>query len=312
MSYLEDRRLMVKIATMYYEQGATQSEIAKNVGVSRSLVSKYLTKSKQLGIVEIIIHDEEEHPFTGLETKLERKYGLREVVCVPFSESDQSKKHLGEAASKYLLRMVKDGQIIGVSAGTTLDEVAAAMSSSQYFPELTFVPLVGGMGDERVDIHANHIAATFAERLQAKYRLLHAPVLLDSREAKDIIINQSSIRKVCDTGKQSHIAVVGIGGTPEHSTMVKSYLNHGIEDDPDYRDVVGDICYNFINEKGEPVENDWNEKCVSLDLDSLRQIPLVIGTAAGEEKVEAIRAALRGKLIHVLITDEVTAKALLE
>ncbi|MBT2216029.1 sugar-binding transcriptional regulator [Virgibacillus dakarensis] len=312
MSFLDDRRLMTKIARMYYEEGITQSEIAKTIGVSRSLISKYLTRSKKLGLVEIIIHDDENHPFTGIESKVERKYGLREVVCVAHTENDNSKGQLGIAASKYLLRMIRDGQTIGVSSGTTLHEVANAMSSSQYFPNLRFISLVGGMGDERADIHANQIVAKLADSLHAKYHLLHAPVQVDSKEAKEIIINQSSIKNIFDMGSQSDIAVVGIGGTPEHSTMVKSYLHYGLEEDFHYDDVVGDICYNFINENGEAASNDWNEKSISLDLNKLKKIPLVIGVAAGKEKVEAIKAALRGKLIHVLVTDEITAKALVD
>ncbi|WP_010531683.1 sugar-binding transcriptional regulator [Lentibacillus jeotgali] len=312
MSFLDDRRLMVKIAHMYYEEGTTQSEIAKTIGISRSLVSKYLTKSRELGIVEIIIHDEGSHPFTGLESKVEQKYGLREVVCVPHSENGNSKSQLGAAASKYLLRMVRDGQIIGVSSGTTLYEVAAAMSSSQYFPDLSFVSLVGGMGDRRLDIHANQIVAQFAESLQAKYRLLHAPVLVDSKEAKEVIINQSSIKNVLDIANQANTAIVGIGGTPEHSTMVKSYLGRELDSNFEDEGIVGDICYNFIDENGEPVDNEWNEKSISLTLNQLKHIPLVIGVASGKEKVKAIRAALRGNLIHVLITDDATAKELLD
>lgn len=312
MSFLEDKRLMVKIAHMYYEEGATQSEIAKVIGVSRSLISKYLTRSRNLGIVEIIIHDHDSHPFTGLESKVEKKFGLRELVCVPDMESDSSKSNMGTAASKYLLRMIKDGQTVGISSGTTLHEVAMAMSSSQYFPKLRFVSLVGGMGDQRVDIHANQIVAKLAESLQAEHRLLHAPVQVDSKEAKKIIIDQSSIKDVFEIGSKANIAVVGIGGTPEHSTMVKSYLNQQLKDDSQYDDIVGDICYNLINKNGEVVANDWNEKSISLDLKKLKEIPLVIGVAAGQEKVKAIKAALRGNLIHVLITDESTARALLD
>lgn len=311
MSFLEDRRLMVKIAHMYYEQGLKQSEIANTIGVSRSLISKYLTKSRELGIVEIIIHEEDTHPFTGLESKLEDRYGLREVVCTHSNEGESSKPKLGIAASEYLLRMVRDGQTVGVSSGTTLFEVAKSMSSSQYFPDLRFVPLVGGMGDERVDIHANQIVAKLADSLQARYKLLHAPVLVDSKEAKDIIADQSSIKSIFDMGRNADIAIVGIGGTPEHSTMVKSYL-HQTSEEFEYGNLAGDICYNFIDDNGEVASNAWNDKVIALDLEYLKQIPLVIGVASGKEKVKAIKAALKGELIHVLITDDETAKELLD
>ncbi|MFH0347659.1 sugar-binding transcriptional regulator [Bacillus vallismortis] len=312
MNLPEDNRLFVKIAHMYYEEGHNQSQIAEEIGVSRSLISKYLSKARDLGIVEIIIHDDMIHPYRKLEGKVERLYGLREVVCIPNLGGESSKSRLGSAACKYLLRVMRDGQTIGVSAGTTLYEVAKAMTSSQPYPSVTFVPLVGGMGNERVDIHANHIVAKLAESLQAHYKLLHAPVMVDSKEAKDIFMRQTSIQDIFNQSAKSHIAIVGIGGTPEHSTMVKSYLGQEHQEYFDHTDVVGDICYNFIDENGRSSLSSWNERVIALELDQLREIPLVIGVACGLEKVQAIKAALEGKLVHVLVTDEQTAQALLD
>ncbi|MBE5098456.1 MULTISPECIES: sugar-binding transcriptional regulator [Priestia] len=312
MNLPEDSRLLVKVAHMYYEEGATQSQIADEVGVSRSLISKYLSKARDLGIVEIIIHDDKIHPYRQLEGKIERLYGLREVVCIPNLGGESSKSRLGAAASKYLLRVLKDGQTVGVSAGTTLHEVAKALSSPQSYPSVTFVPLVGGMGNERMDIHANHIVAQLAESIQAQYKLLHAPVVVDSKEAKEVFMRQNSILNVFELATQSDIAIVGIGGTPEHSTMVKSYLGQDCQGYFDQGDIAGDICYNFINTKGQSADSSWNEKVITLDLDKLKEIPLVVGVACGIEKVQAIKAALEGRLIEVLITDEETAKALLD
>ncbi|MRH41517.1 sugar-binding transcriptional regulator [Aquibacillus halophilus] len=312
MAYLEDKRLLVKVAHMYYEKGEKQSEIAETIGVSRSLISKYLTKAKELGIVEIIIHDADTHPLMPLELLVEQKYNLREVICVPSIEEEDSKGRLGLAASKYLLRMIKGNETIGVSSGTTLYQFAESMNTAQPYKNLKFVPLVGGVGDERVDIHANHIVAKSAESLGAQYHLLHVPVMVDSKEAKEIIINQSSIKNIFQMGSQADIAVVGIGGTPKHSTMVKSYLSQGNQVEFDDSDVVGDICYNFIDKDGNASKNYWNEKVVSLDLNKLKKIPLVIGVASGKEKIEAIKAALHGKLVHVLITDEITAEGLVQ
>lgn len=234
------------------------------------------------------------------------------MVCLPETEQGNIKAQLGAAASKYLLRMIRNNQVIGVSSGTTLYEVATAMTSSQYFSNVCFVPIVGGMGDERLDIHANHIVAKLAEALKANYHLLHAPVVVDSKETKEIILKQSSIKNTLEMGNQADVALVGIGGSPKHSTMVKSYKDYGIIDDLNEKEIAGDICYNFINDEGNLIENEWNEKTISADINKLKNIPLVIGVAAGEEKVRGIKAALCGELIHVLITDEITAKLLLE
>ncbi|MCM3790212.1 sugar-binding transcriptional regulator [Domibacillus indicus] len=312
MTFIEDRRSLVKMAHMYYEEGATQSEIAKEMGVSRSLISKYLAKAKEQGIVEIIIHDDIIHPFRQLEMQVERSYGIREVICIPSFGGESSKSRLGAAAAKYLLRVMQDGQTIGISSGTTLYEFAKALTTSQEYPSVVFVPLVGGMGNERVDIHANHIVATLARQCRAQYKLLHTPVMVDSKEAKEVFKQQSSIKSVFDLAEKADIAVVGIGGKPQHSTMVKSYLGEEYQNLFAGQQDVGDICYNFINEDGSASKNAWNDRIIAFDVEKLKDLPLVIGVASGKEKIKAIKAALKGRLIEVLITDEETAQALLE
>jgi DNA-binding transcriptional regulator LsrR (DeoR family) len=310
--FKQDKRILVKIAQMYYEEGATQSEIAEKIGISRSLVSKLLTKARDEGIVEIIIHDEHIHQFRNLERKIERLYDLREVVCVESVGKEASKKQLGEAASEYLHRVIRDGQIIGMSSGTTLNEVAKAINSVQLYPTATVVPLVGGMGNERVDIHSNSIVSKVGNAFQSKYELLHVPVMVDTKEAREVLIRQPSIRSIFQLAEQSHIAIVGIGGRPEDSTMVKSYMGSDHLQITTDHEIVGDICYNFINKFGKPVKNAWNDRVIAIELEKLKTIPLIIGVASGLEKVQAIIAALEGSLIHVLITDEATGNALIE
>ncbi|AKU32207.1 sugar-binding transcriptional regulator [Bacillus altitudinis MN12] len=312
MTFHDERRLLIKVAHMYYEEGATQSKIAEAVGVSRSLISKYLAKAREAGIVEIIIHDEVNQQYGSLERKIERKYGLREVVCVESLSQETTKSRIGAAAAGFLLKVMKDGQVIGFSSGTTLHEMAKALTSVQHFPSVTFVPLVGGVGNEDVDIHANYIIGRCSEALKSKCEFLHVPVMLDTKEAKDVLIRQPSIKKVIELGESSNIAVVGIGGVPQHSTMVKSYMTSGEEDILQAKDVAGDICYNFIDHKGEVYPHPWNDRVMGISPQKLKEIPLVIGVAGGEEKIEAIRAALEGGLIHVLITDEQTGDALLK
>jgi deoxyribonucleoside regulator len=311
MALQENRRILIKVAQMYYDEGATQSEIAEKVGVSRSLISKYLTMARELGIVEITIHDEHDQQYRKLERKIERLYDLREVVCIDSVGLESSKKQLGEAAANYLLRMVKDGQIIGVSSGTTLYEMAKALNSPQIYPSVTVVPLVGGVGNERVDIHANSLVAKMGDSLQANYELLHVPVMVDSKEAKEVLMRQPTIQKTIQLAEKSNIAVVGIGGSPEHSTMVKSYLGSDHQEITQDEGIVGDICYNFINKFGKSIPNTWNDRVIAMDLEKLKKIPLVIGVASGLEKVNSIKAALEGNLVHVLVTDEATANALL-
>lgn len=312
MGYSDDRRLLVEIATMYYKDGERQEDIAKKISISRSLVSKYLAKARNLGLVEIIIHDDLVNPYKKLEDQVRRKYGLDEVICVASTGTESLVQRLGTAGSRYLSRVIQPHHNVGVSAGTAVREVAENFSTKNYLTHVKFIPLVGGLGQEHMNLQANVVCEIFAKRCGATAVELHAPITVDTANAKKIFLEQTFIKKVFDQARKVDISVVGIGGEPVYSTMTKAYLKEepGFQSDLAIDEIVGDICYNFINKDGELIEGVWNSRVLSIGFDDLRKIPKKIAVAGGKEKVEGIRAALCGKLVNVLITDEDAAKAL--
>lgn len=313
MAYSDDTRLLIEIAHMYYEEGAKQIDVAKKYNISRSLVSKYLSKARDIGIVEIVIHDEQLHPYRQLEERLKRVFSLKEVICIAPTGESQLSKRLAGAAEKYLVRILRPDSIVGVSAGTTVKAVADAFTTNLHMPQVTFVPMVGGLGSDHTNFQANVICEMFAKQTGGVRTELHAPVVVDSVEAKAVFMEQSFIRDGFNLAKQAEIALVGIGGEPVYSTMLKHYFNEVDEEIVETDSlVVGDICYNFIDSDGDLFECAWNQRVLSISLEDLRKIPEVIGVAGGQGKINGIHAAIKGQLIDTLVTDATTAKALLK
>ena len=315
MSYSDDARLLTEIASMYYEEGAKQSEVAKKFNISRSLVSKYLAKARSLGLVEIIIHDDLFLPYRLLEEKLVEKFGLTEVICIAPAAAEMLNKRIGIAAGKYLSRILKGDETIGVSAGMVVHEAAQNFLPKNQMENIRFIPLVGGLGQEHTALQANVVCEIFARKSGGAVLELHAPITVDSAEAKKVFMAQSFIKNVFDKGKKADIALVGIGGLPAYSTMTKAYLPNEevpLRKELSAGNVSGDICYNFIDEEGKLADCTWNDRVLAISLAELKKIPKRIGVSGGKEKVSGIRAALKGNLVNVLITDEETAKTLLD
>lgn len=112
---------------------------------------------------------------------------------------------------------------------------------------------------------------------------------------------------------QADVAVVGIGRPAPGSILMQSGIITNKElEQLQQRGAVGDIILRFFDADGQPVKHKINSRIIGLDLDQLKQIPRVIGVAGGADKLEVIRAALRGKLIDVLVTDDETTVRLLE
>ena len=312
MSLADDKRLLVEIASLYYEQNKTQEEIAQKMNISRSLVSKFLAKARNEGIIEFTINDQFAGPYRELEEQLKEKYGLEEVVCVESTDQHFQGKVLGLAAAKYLSRILKSHDVVAVSSGTTVHEAAENFSKQHQLPNVKFIPLVGGLGTEHLTIQSNRVCELLATNSGGRSVELHAQITLDDIEAKQVLMKQSFIKKVLDAAEAADVALVGIGGTPEFSTLTNAYLPEKIDNDPEYSQekIAGDICYNFIDHAGKVAKCSWNDRVVSIELNKLKKIPSRIGVSGGHKKLSGIKAALNGQLINVLITDEKTGREL--
>src|SRR5690625_3175815 len=114
----EDKRLIVKVAKLYYFDGMTQAEIARKIGVSRPIVSKMLAKAREDKIVEIFIKDESAHT-VDLELQLEKTYALTEAIVVPSSDYAHKAKLslLGQAAAAHVSKKMDSINSVGISWG---------------------------------------------------------------------------------------------------------------------------------------------------------------------------------------------------
>lgn len=313
MSSKDNIQFLIELAQMYYGEEATQEDVAKHFNISRSLVSKYLSRARDLGIVEIRVNAELFYPYKRIEDQLKQRYNISKVICVHVNDPAQLKQELGDAAAQYLARILKPNSVVGVSAGSTALEVANRMQYGQQAPDLTFIPFVGGLAKEQDNIQSNVICDIFAQRTGGHSLDLHVPVIADTINAKKVLLSQNFIKRTFDQMKQVEIAIVGVGGMPVYEEMTQLYVDKVDESSfMDKEKVVGDICYNFIDEHGRYVDIDWNRRVMAVTLEAIKAIPHVIGVSGGKHKVDGIRAALKGQYLDVLVTDISTARALIE
>ncbi|MEO1768458.1 sugar-binding transcriptional regulator [Candidatus Enterococcus ferrettii] len=308
----DELTLLVEIAKMYHYRNASQEDVSKQFNMSRSQISKYLSKARRLGLVEVIVHDSLKTTQKLLEEEVKRKYQLKDVVCCESKDTIVLKSNLAKTTLEYLLREMKSNTTIAVTAGTTIHEIANNYPYTYPMTNLTFVPLSGGLGKNHMDIQANIIAELFARHSGGRYLQLHAPVLMDTKEAKEVLMQQSFIKKVFDTAETAQVALMGIGNAPIYKEMSQTYLEFENTDlFIEAKNITGDVSYIFFDDQGKEVDCSWNDRVITLPTEKIRQIPTRIGVAGGANKADAIKAALSGKIINTLITDTLTAQLLL-
>lgn len=312
--FVGEANLMIKCCKLYYEESRTQAEIANILGVSRPTVSRLLDEGRKSGIVKIEIVNPIENNYGVLERNIEKKYNLREVIIADDdADEDNLKKNIAKVCAEYLQRIVRTDDKIGVSMGTTLRHISKYINPNPKL-NVTLIPLIGGVGQTQIEIHPNQVVMDLARAFRGDFKLLHAPAVVSSIDIKNSFLKEESIEKVLDIGKDVNIAILGIGSPIiEKSTMMSSGY-FGIDDIGKFKKqgAVGDICLQFYDINGSFKEFEFNKRVIGVGIEKIKKIDTVIGVAGGEEKIEAVVGALKGKLINVLVTNYSNAKIIYE
>ena len=190
-------------------------------------------------------------------------------------------------------------------------EVMPARSSS---PLDRVVQIVGGHGDPSVQLQANRLTGELAAVTGAQPVFLPVPGLVSSPALRRALVKDSSIGDVMKSWKELDLALVGIGSL-EPSPLLRQSGNALTETEQDQlraAGAVGDVCLRFFDVNGATVKTSLDERVMSITPADLMQVPRRVGVAGGASKYPAIRAALRGAWVNVLVTDLDTARGLVE
>jgi len=308
-------RLMSKVARMYHERGMRQPQIAADLHVSQSRISRLLRQAVEVGIVKTIV-TLPSGVYTDLEEHLTQCYGLVDAAVVDADgASGDVTPALGAAAATYLTETLTNGDVVGISSwSATLLAAAELMRPKNGASVDVVTQLVGGIGDPRVQFSANRLLDRFSSVTGARPVFMPAPGLVNDPAARRALLQDPAVAPAIDAWQRLTVALVGIG------TLTPSPLLHssGNAMDSVQQDrlrklgAVGDVCFRFFDENGRLVDSDFNDQVLGITPDQLRRVPRRVAVAGGTEKTSAIHAALTGGWINVLITDLETARRLLD
>jgi DNA-binding transcriptional regulator LsrR (DeoR family) len=305
---------MTKVARLYHEHGVRQPEIARRLHISQARVSRVLKSAQAAGIVRTVVVVPEGVQ-TELEEALEQRYGLRDAVVVDcFDDSDDGVLYdLGVAAASYLEATMTGGDVVGISSWSAT--LLAAVDAMRPLPRAgaeRALQLFGGVGNPAAEGHAARLTQRFAELTGARPTFLLAPGIAASREVRDALLQDQFVAAALEEFDDVTLALVGIGSL-EPSTLLQRSGNIVPEEELaelGKLGAVGDICLRFYDAQGRRVSSEVDERVIGVTLDQLRNVDRCVGIAGGPRKYEAIRGALLGGLVSVLITDHVTAERL--
>lgn len=310
----ENARVIHKVLSEYYFAETTQSQIARQLGISTSKVNRLLQSSRQRGMVQISLHAPFQHLF-DFATQLEQTFQLIEAEVVPCSAGENRAllSSLGMVGARYLLEHLQDGDVIAIGAGTTVHALVEAVQPRRAF-KVDVVPAAGGV-QGRVTTDVNFLADRLAERLGGRSFHLHAPAFAESSKQRQELLKMGPIREILNIARGARIALLGVGTVDPESSRFVQFTALSAEDMKQiamYHGGIGEVLAFIYDRSGRPCAQPYAERVVGLTVEELQSVPLRIGVAGSCAKAAAILGALRGRYLHTLITDENAAHKVME
>lgn len=215
-----DRKTMIRVAQLYYDEGFTQQKIAKLMGLSRVTINALLKKARETGIVSIWIVDDEVCQVDDLEEQLKARFGLKDAVVVecPQGSEDLVRRHIGMAGARYLEGILKDGDTLACSWGRTLWELASVLKPGQR--RINVVQLNGGLGQVFDRSLPSELARHLAQVFGGQYFYLHAPGIVENGAIREAMLSDGAIRETIARANGADVAACGIGSLA-HSSLVE-------------------------------------------------------------------------------------------
>ncbi len=310
--YRDKDKLAINVAKLYYRSDFSQQKIAQELGVSRPSISRLLQYAKDKGYVNIQIVDPVED-MSIMEQRLKDKLHLKDVKIASSTINDEEeiKKYISIAAAQYLDGMIKDGDIIGVGWGTTLYNMSQALIPRS-IKGSQVVQLEGGLSNSEWNNYSREILENFANNFNTVAQYLPLPVIFDNKATKEQVDKDRYIKRILELGRHANIALFSVGTVRPNALFFRLGYTDIQEQEKIQRNSVGDICSRFFDVEGRVCNRDLDERTVGITLSELRDKEYSIMISGGEGKINAIKAALKGRYANVLITDQFTGKALLE
>lgn len=306
-----DNSLAIRAAWLHFAGGLTQAEVATRLGVSGIKAHRLIAQASQSGAVKITVEGE----ISGcidLEERLVARFGLTLCEVVPdLLEPGLPLRTLGMAGASLLRREIAalPHGIIGVGHGRTLAAAIAAMPGIDA-STVRFVSLLGGL-TRNFAANPHDVMHRLSEKTGADAFVLPVPFMANTAQDRHVLLAQRGVSDVVDLAAQADLMIVGVGTADPDAQLVASKMVALDEIEEVQRaGAVGEVLGHYFDTDGQPVASSLAARTISPDLDTLRG-RRIIALAGGASKVAGLRAVLRSGCLSGLVTDEATARALL-
>ncbi len=305
------KELRVRAAWLYYVEGLTQSDVAARLGANRVMITRLLSDARARGEVVIRIKSDIT-PLVELERTLEDRFGLTRAIVAPFSDPEgDPTRAIASAAGAFVTGCMANDMTVGVGWGRTLQAMLPFVEERP-LSGVRVISLLGGITQAR-RFNPAEFAWQFAELFNAEGFLIPAPAIVDSPQTKEALLEQCGLEQILEMAEGCDLVLLSCGGITSLTTSYR--VGHVTEAERQAMidaGVVGDVLYNFLDREGRLVDTPVNARSIAMPVGRLARISGKVLISGGPEKTVILPATLKALAPETLITDEITARALLD
>lgn len=296
---------------LYYVGGMTQDQIATELGISRQRAQRLVSRAMTEGLIHVRL----EHKIGAclrLEADLTRRFGLGHCRVAPSLGvgADPSRATAAPAAAlleTFLARA--EPMIVALGTGRALRAMVEELTS-QDCARHRVVSLVGNIAPDGSASFFD-VIMRIADKLSAPHYPMPVPVFSETAQERALFHALRPVQEVVRLAQNADVAFVGVGQMGDDAPLLKDgFVTAAQLAEMQALGATGEIVGGVFDAEGRYIDTDVTKRMGGVRIEPGRAAP-VIGVAAGAGKVKAIRAALTGRLINGLITDEPTATAIL-
>jgi DNA-binding transcriptional regulator LsrR (DeoR family) len=309
-----DRKLddAARAAWLSHIGGMKQDEIAQVMGISRQSAQRLLSQAHAAGLVKVRI----DHPIArcmGIAARLRERYGLDTCEVVPsLGGPAETGAAVASATGDMIERWLssRSSLVMGLGTGRTL------RAAIEHLPHIDcaqhrIVSLTGNIAPDGSTAHYN-VLFTIADKVSATTYPMPMPVISASPEERAALIGQKTLETARGLAQRTDVRFIGVGTIADPAPLaLDGFISTEDQDRLIAKGAVGELIGWVFDERGNLIEDSVNARVSSAPMGADPKEP-TIACAFGPDKVAAIRAAIRGRLVNGLITDEDTAVALTE
>lgn len=298
----DKRKRLAYVARRYYLEDQKQSDIARELGVSRPMVSRLLAEARALGVVEITVHDPETRTARLME-RLRRMGSVQGGVLIDDGgDSDGANRLLSEGAVQLLWQL--GAQRLGVGWGYLIGQIVNWLEQNPQTdsPVTDICPLVGNASIPARNYQSNENIRLMAQQLGAAPHFLYLPALPESLEEKEVLCSTEVYRQIYRQWETLDTALVNIGDYPSNPDFA-SLVRYGslLQE----QRACGRMLVYYFNEDGHVIQSE-QDFAIQIPVDVLRRCQNIIGVCSANTSAKAVRGALRsGLLTHIVARSDI-------